>query len=60
MKPVLINGKLSVELNKPEVGTLTKAREIGLMLTELHQPTGSAIVDAINRTLLGPDAAEVE
>ena len=47
MKPILKDGKLTVELHKPEIETLGKAREIGLKLIACSQETGQALVDAV-------------
>jgi hypothetical protein len=59
MKPVLINGKLSVELNTLERRTLEKARVVGVLLDQLHQPDGAALVAAVNAVLStdGPEEA---
>jgi hypothetical protein len=51
MKPVLNEGKLSVELNVRERNDLAKARDIGVLLEQLHQDTGAALVAAINAIL---------
>jgi hypothetical protein len=48
MKPVLIEGKLSVELTVNERKTLDRAREIGVLLESLHQETGAPLVAAID------------
>ena len=58
MKPVLINGKLTVELNALEQRTLEKARVIGVLLEQLHQVEGAALVDAVN-AILPTDVEEV-
>lgn len=52
MKPIWKDGKLAVELHKPEVIVLYKARDIGRSLEALHQETGAALVAAINAILV--------
>ena len=46
-----------MELHKPEVALLEKARDLGEALTALHQPTGTDLVDAIN-VILGEKGEE--
>ena len=47
MKPIWKNGKLTVELHKPDIVALQKARDIGEALTAMAQSTGEALVNAI-------------
>jgi hypothetical protein len=58
MKPVLIEGKLSVELNVRERATLLKAAEIGVLLLSLHQETGEPLVAAIETLLKTKELSE--
>lgn len=51
MKPLFIDGKLTVELHKPERSILERAREIGKALAIMHQETGAPLVEAINAIL---------
>ena len=51
MKPLWKNGSLLVELHKPEIALLEKARELGKALSALHQPTGEPLIAAINKIL---------
>ena len=48
MKPVLNEGKLTVELSKREEDILDKARNIGVLLKELHQESGAPLIAAID------------
>ena len=57
MKPVLNEGKLTVELNVHEKTTLDKARDIGVLLDQLHQETGAPLV-AATTAILGEPGAE--
>jgi len=51
MRPVLRDGKLTVELNTLERKTLLKAAEIGVLLLSLHQETGEPLVAACEMLL---------
>ncbi len=51
MRPTWIDEKLGVELHKPDAVILKKARIIGQMLLELHQPEGQELVDATETIL---------
>ena len=53
MKPLWKDKQLQVELHKPEVSLLEKARELGQALTALHQETGAPLVAAIDAILTG-------
>ena len=55
MKPIWKDGKLTVELHKPDVAVLEKARELGRALEAMQQATGSALVDAIDPILAKHD-----
>ena len=57
MKPIWKNGKLVVELHKPDVAILTKAMTIGAALTAMQQPTGPPLVEAV-AAILEPDETE--
>ena len=59
MKPILIDGKLSVELNVHERGVLVKARDIGVLLQQLHQESGAQLVAAIDAVLEASTKDEV-
>ncbi len=52
MKPVLKDGVLTVELSVRERETLMKARELGVLLDQLHQATGEPLFKAIDSILL--------
>lgn len=56
MRPVLTDGKLTVELAVRERETLSKARELGVLLDSLHQPTGAALVAAVDAILVAKGA----
>ena len=51
MKPVFKDGKLTVELHKPEIQALQKARTIGQSLQILNQDSGLPLVEAIDAIL---------
>ena len=51
MKPIWKDGKLGVELHKPEVSVLERCREIGQQLAAMHQAAGAPLVAAINAVL---------
>jgi hypothetical protein len=51
MKPLFEDGKLTVELHKPERATLERAKAIGQALEALHQETGAPLVAAIQAIL---------
>ena len=51
MKPVLREGKLSVELHKPDIAVLEKALDIGHMLESLHRKNGTQLIAAIDAVL---------
>jgi len=51
MKPIWRDGKLTVELHKPDEAALLKARDIGAALVAMHQDSGQPIVDAIDDQL---------
>jgi hypothetical protein len=51
MKPILVDGRLTVELNKREEDILAKARDIAVLLVELHQPTGEPLVAALDKII---------
>lgn len=53
MKPHFKNGRLTVELHKPDEALLRKARELGEALTAMNQPTGQPLVEAVD-AILGP------
>ncbi len=57
MKPVFEDGKLTVELHKPEVAILERARAIGQALEAMHQESGAPLVAACDAIL---KTAEVE
>lgn len=58
MKPILRDGKLAIELHKPEVSLLERARDIGRQLEALHQATGAPLVAAIDAVLAQPTDTE--
>ena len=58
MKPVWKDGKFSGELHKPDIRDLQKARDIGQALVAMNQPTGAALVEAIEIILGNGDAAD--
>ena len=51
MKPVLTDGRLTVELNQRERDTLARARDIGVLLDQMHQTTGAALIAAVDAVL---------
>ena len=51
MKPILKDGKLVVELHKPDVALLKRARELGLLLSLVDEGIGGPLVETINATL---------
>ena len=59
MKPIWKNGKLTVELHKPDESILRRARELGEALTAMNQDTGKPLVEAVD-AILGPSVAEQE
>ena len=42
------DGKFTVELCAADKRTMDKAREIGQALDAMQQPTGAALIDAVN------------
>lgn len=54
MKPIWKDNELRVELHKPEIAVLKKAREIGQALQAMHQSQGETMVTAIN-AILAPE-----
>jgi hypothetical protein len=56
MKPLWKDGKFSVELHKPDVKELEKARGIGEALLQMNQLVGQPLVDAVDAILaaMGP------
>ena len=58
MKPIWKNGRLTVELHKPDIKTLEKAREIGRALEAMNQDAGTPLVSALDEIL--ETAPEVE
>jgi hypothetical protein len=46
MKPLFTDGKLSVELHKPERAVLERAKAIGEALEAMHQEQGAPLVAA--------------
>lgn len=54
MKPIWKDGKLSVELHRPDEQVLCKALAIGKALVAMNQETGQPLVDAIN-AIFGED-----
>ena len=57
MKPIWRNGKLSVELHKPDISTLRRARDIGKALGAMNQESGPTLVEAID-AILKPTVVE--
>lgn len=51
MKPLFKDGILSVELHKPEISVLERAKAIGQALVMLHQPEGAELVKAVDAIL---------
>lgn len=51
MRPIWNNGKLTVELHKPDQVVLQKARAIGEALAAMSQPNGQALVEAVDAVL---------
>ena len=51
MKPIWKDGKLTVELHKPDKTILLKARAIGQALEAMNQDPGKPLVDAIDDIL---------
>ena len=57
MKPIWRNGKLTVELHKPDEAILRKAEAIGEALVAMNQDTGEALVSAI-QAILGDEGVD--
>ena len=57
MRPLWKDGKLTVELHKPDVAILAKAMAIGAALTAMAQETGPPLVDAV-AAILKPEKEE--
>lgn len=53
MKPLFKDGILSVELHKPEISILERAKAIGEALEAMHQEKGAPLVAAIVAILEG-------
>ena len=51
MKPTLIDDELVIELHKPDVAVLERARKIGKTLVKLHQPEGEELVVVLDLVL---------
>lgn len=51
MKPHYKDGKLTVELHKPDVSVLERARAIGQALAAMNQETGAGLVAAVDAIL---------
>lgn len=51
MKPIWKDGKLTVELHKPDEDVLRKALTIGEALDAMNQATGAPLVAAVNAIL---------
>ena len=60
MTPVWKDGVFRVELHKPDISALHKARDIGAALIQMAQTKGSALVQAIDEVLLGEPEEEDE
>ena len=54
MKPIWRDGKLLVELHKPDIAALEKARSIGYALIAMNQENGQALVSATEAILFDP------
>ena len=59
MKPHFRNGKLTVELHKPDEAVLRRARELGEAFTAMNQDTGKPLIEAVD-AILEPPAVEDE
>jgi len=59
MKPILKDGKLTVELHANERKTLEKTWDIAQLLIETNQPTGAPLAAAL-ADILDPEGAEGE
>jgi hypothetical protein len=59
MKPIWKDGKLTVELHKPDEAILAKARNIGEALTAMNQPNGQTLVDAIDAIVPGEESRDL-
>ena len=57
MKPHWKDGKLFVELHKPDIAILEKAKQIGEALEAMNQVTGAPLVQAIT-AILDPEDDE--
>ena len=51
MKPIWKNGKLTVELHKPDVAVLENAKAIGEALAAMQQEFGEPLADAVDAIL---------
>ena len=60
MKPIIVNGKLEVVLQEPDIRQLHKARELGQLLVELRQDEGTALVNAIDAIFARLGVGQVE
>ena len=59
MRPVLKDDLLGVEMHKPDIAQLEKARVIGRLLLKMHQPEGTELINAVG-TILRKFADEPE
>lgn len=59
MKPIWRDGNLTVELHKPDLVVLQKARDIGAGLVAMQQETGQPLFDAVD-AILDPTAERPE
>ena len=61
MKPIWKDGKLTVDLHKPEIELLKRARVVGLSLVAMHQDHGQELADVITAILGdGEDIVRIE
>jgi len=51
MRPLWKDGKLTVELHKPDRVILVKAREIGEALRAMNQERGTPLIEAVDAIL---------
>jgi hypothetical protein len=58
MKPHFRNGKLTVQLHRPDEAVLRRARELGEAFSAMNQDTGKPLVDAVDAILETPVAAK--
>lgn len=58
MRPLWKDNRLTVELHKPDIAVLEKARSIGQALVAMNQENGQALVDATEAILSPKEEVE--